>query len=250
MMSRSPLARGAAACALSLLTLVAGCSSDPPPPTVFDAGFDAPEEPEDVFIGTGNLVLAWTVRGMPAATGCAAAGGVSVRFPANFVQFMQDTTVPCEQGELRINDTAATLAAVTAELLDAQGMVVHTFVVEANVMAGQTTTANIRFEPEGRLLIRWRINDMPPSSECAMVNARATQFRVQRAVPMARTCTSGSMTLPSVQVGPVHITGELVFNQGDMRPWPSIDTTADVTSGETSVVEVNFENVAHTMMMQ
>jgi len=240
---RSLFVRRASALALSLLTLAAGCS-DPPVVVPYDAPPDNPVVPEDVFIGTGNLVLAWTVRGMAPATGCAEAGGVSVRFPANFVQFMQDTTVPCTQGELRINDTAATLAAVTAELLDASGNVVHSFVVEANVMAGQTTTANIRFEPAGRLRITWTINGNRPATECAVVNARATQFRVQRAVPMAAACAAGSMTLSNVQVGPVNLTGELVFNSGDRRPWPTTKSMADVTSGATTTVEVDFMAMA------
>lgn len=245
----TPFARRGAALALSLLTAASGCGSDPPstPPPVDAAVVDVPE---DTFIGTGNLVLAWTVHGMPAAMGCADAGGVSVRFPANFVQFPQDTTVPCTQGELRIMDTGATLAAISAELLDSSGNVIHSFVTEANVMAGQTTTANIRFEPAGRLLLRWRINDMAPSTQCSMVNAQAVQFRVQRSPPTARACTAGSVTVNNVQVGPVNITGELVFNNGDRRPWPTIKTMGDVVSGEVTTVEVNFDGVAPAMMMQ
>ncbi len=239
-------ARRASAIALSFLTAAAGCSSGttPPPPDVIV--IDVPK-PEDTFIGTGNLVLAWTVHGMPAATGCAAAGGVRVRFPANFVQFPQDTTVPCEQGELRINETGATLAAISAELLDASGNVVHAFVTDANVVAGQTSTANIRFEPAGRLLIRWRINDRSPSSECAATSAVQAQFRVQRSPPTARTCTGGSVTVNNVQVGPVNIVGELVINAMPMRPWPTITTTADVVSGEITPVDVNFEAQSTTM---
>ncbi len=245
---KTHFARRTAAVALSLLTAASGCSSDPTPtPPAPDAAIV--DVPEDTFIGTGNLVLAWTVHGMPAAMGCAEAGGVSVRFPANFVQFPQDTTVPCAQGELRIMDTGATLAAISAELLDASGNVIHSFVTEANVMAGQTTTASIRFEPAGRLLIRWRINDMTPSAQCAAVNAQAVQFRVQRSPPTARTCTSGSVTVNNVQVGPVNITGELVFNSGDRRPWPTIKTMADIVSGEVTTAEVNFDGVATTMMM-
>jgi hypothetical protein len=245
---RSLFARRASALALSFLTALAGCSSDPQPAPPVDAAVDVPVAPEDVFIGTGNLVLAWTVRGMPAATGCAVAGGVRVRFPANFVQFPQDTTVPCEQGELRIENTGATLAAISAELLDASGNVIHSFVTEANVRAGQTSTANIRFEPAGRLLIRWTINGMPAAMQCATVNAAQAQFRVQRSAPTARTCTAGSVTVSNVQVGPVNITGELVFNNGDRRPWPTIKTTGDVVSGEVSPVEVDFTASPAPMM--
>ncbi len=240
-------ARRASAIALSFLTAAAGCSSDPVV-TPRDAAVVDVMEPEDTFIGTGNLVLAWTVRGMPAATGCAAAGGVSVRFPANFVQFPQDTTVPCEQGELRIKNTGATLAAISAELLDASGNVIHSFVTDANVVAGQTSTANIRFEPAGRLLIRWRINERSPSSECAATSAVQAQFRVQRSPPTARACTGGSVTVNNVQVGPVNIVGELVINAMPARPWPTINTMADVVSGEITTVDVNFEAQSTTMM--
>ncbi len=245
----SPLVRRVSALCLSLLTAVAstGCSSDPAPQPVADAAVDTMPEPEDVFIGTGSLVLTWTVNGMPAAQGCAAAGGVSVRFPANFVQFMQDTTVPCTQGEYRIPDTAATLAAVTAELLDASNNPIYTFVTETTVRARQTTNAAIRFEPPGRLQIRWTINGMAPSAECGLVNARATQFRVQRASPMARNCTAGTMTLGNVQVGPVGLTGELVFNTGDRRPWVLVKSTAEVNSNELTIVDVDFA-AARTMM--
>jgi hypothetical protein len=245
---RSLAARRAPALVLASLTAASGCSSDPVA-APRDAAVEIEEVPEDVFIGTGNLVLAWTVHGMPAATGCAAAGGVRVRFPANFVQFPQDTTVPCEQGELRINDTGATLAAISAELLDASGTVIHSFVTEANVVAGQTSTANIRFEPAGRLLIRWTINGMSPSAQCAAVNAAQAQFRVQRSPPTARVCTGGSVTVNNVQVGPVNITGELVFNMGDRRPWPTVKSTADVISGEVTTAEVNFD-AAPAMMMR
>jgi hypothetical protein len=212
-----------------------------------DAAVDVVDVQEETFIGTGSLVLEWTVRGMPAATGCAVAGGVSVRFPANFVQFMQDTTVPCEQGTLRLPDTAATLAAVTAELLDASGTIIHRFTVESNVAAGRENRAVIRFEREGRLTIRWTINGEAPGTQCTTVNGYAVNVSVQRSAPMNLRCAARTVTFSNVQVGPVTAVGTLYFNMMDRRPPVTINGTAEITSGATSTVDLDFE--AQAVMM-
>lgn len=239
-----PTARTAAAL---LLALAAGCSSTPAPAPA-DAAVDAPEAPpEDTFIGNGNLVLAWTVRGMPPAMGCAAADAVSVRFPANFIQFMQDTTVPCTQGEYRIDNTLASLAAINAELLDSGGNVIHRYTAEAAVMAGQTTNTAIRFEPPGRLQVNWTINGESPATTCSMVDAMGVVVEAQFVQGnQSRRCPGSSVTFPSVQVGPVRVTGTLVFN--GRQTARRVTAMADVPSGATGTVDLAFE--APVVMMQ
>lgn len=231
------------------LAFAAGCSGPTNTTIPYDAAVDVkPDVPEDVFIGTGNLRLTWTVLGMPAAAGCAAAGGVSVRFPANFVQFAQDTTVPCTRGELVIMDTAATLAAITAELLNANGEVIRTFIAEVNVRPGMTNAAAIRFEPPGRLQVRWTINGMPARTECGMVNGSQVQFFIQRSRPFAAPCNAGTVVIPNVQVGPISLESVLAFNMGDRRSWPRVNGMAEINSEQTTTTEVDFEAMRAMMM--
>lgn len=226
----------------AMVLLAASCSAQGPGGTApVDAGSDIVDtKPEDAFIGTGNLVLAWTVRGEPPETGCAAAGAVSVRFPANFVQFPQDTTVPCTQGRYEINNTNASQAAITAELLDAAGTVLHTYVAEATVMAGQTTTTDVRFEAPGSLRVQWTINGASPANVCGMVGAMGVQVEVQRVrSPMSRTCSGNSVTFRNLQVGATRVTGVLVSTMS--RSLQQVMGSADVPSGGTGTVDLAFE---------
>lgn len=221
------------------LALALGCSASSSPPPA-EAGVDAePDVKGDVFVGTGNLVLAWTVRGMPPATGCAAAGATSVRFPANFVQFTQDTTVPCTQGEVRLNDTMASLAAITAELVDGSGAVIHTFIAEANVAAGQTTTVPVRFEAPGSLRVRWTLNGEAPATMCeaGMVMGASFEVRPVRSTRGAG-CASPSVAFTGLQVGTARVVGTLVSN--DRRAIGTAMGEAEVVSGATAEVTLDF----------
>lgn len=222
-----------------VFALVFGCSSNTPTaPT--EAGVDAaPDANPDVFIGTGNLVLTWTVRGMPPATGCAAAGGTSVRFPANFIQFTQDTTVPCTQGEIRLDNTLASLAAITAELLDGNGSTIHTYVAEANVMANQTTTVPVRFETPGTLRVRWTLNGEAPGPACmdAMVMGVSFEVRPVRTTGGAG-CASPVATFRNVQVGQARVVGTLVSS--DRRAIGMAMGEVEINSGAVSELTLDF----------
>jgi len=226
--------------AFALLALTLGCSANNTP-TPVEAGVDAaPDVEKDVFIGTGNLVLAWTVRGMPPATGCAAAGAASVRFPANFVQFTQDTVVPCTQGEMRIPDTMASLAAITAELIDASGTVIHSYLAEASVMAGQTTTVPVRFEAPGSLRVRWTLNGGAPGPMCegAMVMGVNFESRPVRTT-MGAGCASPSATFRNLQVGAARVVGTLISSE--RRGIGMAMGDAEITSGATTEITLDFE---------
>lgn len=221
------------------LALSLGCSS-PPQQVPVEAGVDAaPDVKPDVFVGTGNLVLAWTVRGMPPATGCAAAGATSVRFPANFIQFMQDTTVPCTQGEMRLNDTLASLAAITAELIDANGTVIHNYVAEATVMAGQTAMVPVRFEPPGSLRVRWTLNGQSPGPMCeaAMLMGVSVEVRPVR-TNMGIGCAGPSTVFRNLQVGSARVVGTLVNRAG--RQVAMATGEADIVSATVAELTLDF----------
>jgi hypothetical protein len=224
----------------ALLALSLGCSSNNNTGTP-EAGVDAaPDVEKDVFIGTGNLVLAWTVRGMPPATGCAAAGATSVRFPANFVQFTQDTVVPCTQGEMRIPDTMASLAAITAELIDGSGTVIHSYLAEANVMANKTTTVPVRFEAPGSLRVRWTLNGGAPAPMCegAMVMGVSFESRPVRTTRSAG-CASPSAVFTNLQVGAARVVGTLISSE--RRAIGTAMADAEIVSGATTEVTLDFE---------
>lgn len=188
----------------------------------------------------GNLVLAWTVRGMPPATGCAAAGATSVRFPANFVQFTQDTVVPCTQGEMRISDTMASQAAITAELLDASNAVIHTYIAEATVTANQTTTVPVRFEAPGALRVRWTLNGEAPASMCegAMVMGVSFESRPVRTT-LSAGCASPVVTFRNLQVGAARVVGTLISSE--RRAIGTASADAEIVSGATTDVTLDFQ---------
>jgi hypothetical protein len=224
----------------ALLALTLGCSANNTPAPV-EAGVDAePDVEKDVFIGTGNLVLAWTVRGMPPATGCAAAGAASVRFPANFVQFTQDTVVPCTQGEVRINDTMASLAAITGELIDSSGAVIHTYIAEANVMANQTTMVPVRFEAPGSLRVRWTLNGGSPGPMCAgaMVMGVSFESRPVRTT-LGSGCGSPTALFSNLQVGQARVVGTLISSE--RRAIGTAMGDVEITSGATTNLTLDFE---------
>lgn len=228
-----------------LAVLLAACSSNNTI-TVADAAVEVAEDvPKDTFIGTGNVVFRWTVLGMPPDMGCAAAGATSVRFPANFLQFPQEVTVPCTQGEYRLDNTIAGMIGITPELIDGSGNVIRRYTVETVVMAGQTSMADVRFEPPGSLRVRWTVNGASPTMACGDINAMGVRFSVQRASrTMDSVCPSGpSVTFSNLQVGPTQVTGTIYFNRpdGGQAHDPVQGTaTTEVPSGDQGAVTVDF----------
>lgn len=230
----------------ALAVTIAACSSNNNMITVADAAIEVAEDvPKDVFVGRGNVVFRWTVLGMPPEMGCAAAGAASVRFPANGFQLPADVTVPCTQGEYRIDDTFTGMIGITPELVDAGGNVIRRYTVETMVVAGQTTMADVRFEPPGSLRVRWTVNGASPLMACGDVNAMFVRFSVQRTPrTVDSACPSGpSVTFSNLQVGPTQVTGTIYFNRPDggqaHDPVQAMAST-EVPSNEQGMVTVDF----------
>jgi len=229
----------------ALLAICLGCSSNNTPPPDAEAGVDAePDVKPDVFAGRGTLVLTWTVRGMPPAVGCAAAGAASVRIPADGFLFNQDINVPCTQGEYRLEEAMPTLAGINADLVDGAGTVIHSYTGEASLMAGETATVPLRFEAPGSLRVRWTINGGSASANCEAVTGYGVSLDARPVDPRRSDqrggygCRVGTYTFSNFQVGAARISGRLFSMERNLA---SAMGEAEITSGATTTLELNFE---------
>ena len=226
----------------ALLALSLGCSANntPPPDAAVAAEASVDVEKAEVFNGRGTLVYTWTVRGMPPATGCAAAGATSVRFAADGFLFSQKTVVPCTQGELRINEAMLVQGGITADLIDASGTVIHTYLAETNVTANETTTVPVRFEAPGSLRVRWTLNGGSPGPMCAGAMVMGVSFE-SRPVRTTRSagCASPSAVFTNLQVGAARVVGTLISSE--RRAIGTAMADAEIVSGATTEVTLDFE---------
>lgn len=233
-----------AGCVVSALALSLGCSSEATP-TATDAGVDAHDAGDvPAFIGPGNLVVTWTVNGMPAADACAMADGANVALQ---LSFGGQVTVPCTAGRHEAMSLPAGNYNVGANLLRADNTPVYQYNVEANVVSDQTTTVNIDFVPPGRLRVRWTINGNAPgaSNGCAAVGGYGVRLRTRRQADRTVACNSSAVNYTSMQPGDYEVEGVL-FNQMG-RGIQTLTQTGTVPSGE--IGELNFEFTAAELIM-
>ncbi|MEZ4406588.1 MAG: hypothetical protein R3A52_08945 [Polyangiales bacterium] len=195
------------------------------------------------FIGPGNLVVTWTVNGMPAADACAMADGANVALQ---LSFGGQTTLPCTAGRHEAMNLPAGTYNIGADLLRADNSPVYQYNVEANVVSDQTTTVNVDFVPPGRLRVRWTINGNSPNASdgCAAVGGYGVQLRARRQADRTVACGAGTANYTSLQPGDYEVEGVL-FNQMVAHPGPH--QTGAVPSG--AIGELLFEFTAPELMM-
>lgn len=226
--------------------LPAACSS---PTAPVDGGFDAGVGggPDIVVIdspvaGFGNVVVTWTVNGMPPATGCAAAGAANVRLQ---VFFGRPETVPCTQGRFEAQNVSASTLNIGADLLRADGTAIYQYNLETTVQGGQTANVNVPFEPPGNLRVTWTVNGLPPAQECTNVGGFDVRLQGRRLMAPSRppTCRSGAYTFQNVQPGDWTVEGTLTVlaSATTVRGVSTRMGSASVPSGGQGEVELAFE---------
>lgn len=231
--------------ALSVL-FVSACSSSPTSTPMDDAGAAADVQDivmvDETLSGFGNVVVTWTVNGMPPAMGCAAAGAQSVRLQ---VFFGRPETVPCTQGRFEARMVSASVLNVGADLLRADGSVIYQYNIESTVRGNQTTEVNVPFEPPGSLRVTWTVNGLPPSQECANVGGYDVRLQGRRLVAPMRppTCRAGVYTFSNVQPGDWEVEGTLTVlaSPTTVRGVSTQRGSASVPSGGAGEVELAFE---------
>lgn len=222
------------------------CSSSSPSTGPTDAEVDAGDQDivvvDESLTGYGTVVVTWTVNGMPPATGCAAAGAENVRLQ---VFFGRPETVPCTQGRYEARMVSASALNVSADLLRADGTPIYQYNIEANVRGNQTTDVVVPFEPPGNLRVRWTVNGMPASTECANVGGVDVRFQGRRLIAPARppACRNGTYTFQNLQPGDWTVEGTLTVlaSPTTVRGVSTQMGTATVPSGGTGEIEMAFE---------
>lgn len=241
---------------MALALAASGCSSnnntaDAAP--VEDAGEDVLDEPKDLA-GQGTVHVTWTVNGMPAADGCAAMSAQSVGLQ---VYIGSPVDVPCTDGTYTATDIPASQLTVSAKLKGAGGSTILDYGETIQVRPRQTTDVNIDFSPTGSLRVRWTINGMAASAECARVNGFAVVLTGQRnhgrslstssmvcapgSTNCGYTCRAGSYNFGAVQPGTYNVEGRLfVGTQSMNRSVSSAMGTAEITPGNAGEVVLDL----------
>lgn len=233
---------------LCALALCLGCSSTPQTVTAVDAGVDAPPDIPpipDAYIGPGSVHASWTVNGMPAAAGCAAAGATTVHLTQRVYNI--DERVPCADGEFNFPMVPSTNLSLTGELLGASDNVIFTFTAVDTVRSGQALEMPFPFGPPGSLVVNWTINGMRPNATlCQMVQGYGVVLTVGLGSPiqasfgrpMGILCTSGRYRFTGLQASTFTIEAELVAMMGARIA--TANTSAAVMSGAESSITFDF----------
>lgn len=224
---------------------VLSCSTPPATNNTVDAG-EQPDiveagAPEVITAGFGNVLVTWTVNGMPPETGCAAAGAANVRLQ---VYFGRPETVPCTQGRFEARQVSATVLNVGADLLRADGSAIYAYNIETTVQANQTNNVTVPFEPTGSLRVRWTVNGQPASAECANVGGYDVRLEGRRLTAPARppTCRAGQYTFSGLQPGEWAVSADLTRLRTPtmLARLTSANGSATVPSGGTGEVALDF----------
>lgn len=222
---------------------LAACSGTSNTSSTDDAGADTGPDIEIVdspAAGFGDVVVTWTVNGMPPAAGCAAAGAANVRLQ---VFFGRPETLPCTQGTFTATRVSATTLNVGADLLRADGSTIYAYNVETTVVANQSNNVVVPFEPQGSLRVRWTINGQPAATECANVGGVDVRLSGRRITnPPVRSCRTGQTTVTGLQPGEYSIEAMLTKMQSATTV-TGLNTqrgTATVLSGQVVDLDVDF----------
>ncbi len=246
MLQRSFSGSAVAAAMCFLLLGAAGCSSDPPANTGTDAGGTPDAGDVPLFLGPGTLNVTWTVHGMSAAEGCAAAGAATVEmstpdFSADRLSF------PCAQGMHSFGTANAGAYSLSAVLKRSDGSSIYDYVLPATVTTDVTTNASIDFSPPGRARLRWTLNGEAAGRDlCTSASADVVGVRIGNRPNTGANCSAGSYLSPQLQAGMYPVTLQLINNTA-RRVINEQSIMVEVVSGETGETTVDF--TAPIMMM-
>jgi len=246
MLLRSSSKSAVAAAMTSLLLAAAGCSSDPPANTGNDAGMTPDAGDVPLFLGPGSLNVTWTVNGMSAAAGCAAAGAATVEmstpdFSADRLSF------PCAEGMHNFGTANAGAYSLSAVLKRSDGSTLYDYVLPVTITTDVTTNASIDFSPPGRARFRWTLNGEAASAAlCTSASADVVGVRIGNRPNTGASCGAGTFLSPQLQAGMYPVTLQLI-NNGARRVIHERSVMVEILAGETGETTVDFN--APIMMM-